>query len=49
MELRSTFQIVLFSDEPFVYGEKGLPRRKEVISAYTAKIRSVGPWMVNVD
>ncbi|KAJ7915475.1 hypothetical protein B0H13DRAFT_1999857 [Mycena leptocephala] len=42
-------EIILFStpDKPFVYGEKGLPRRKEAIGAYVAEIEAnVGPWSV---
>ncbi|KAJ7684482.1 hypothetical protein DFH06DRAFT_1155792 [Mycena polygramma] len=41
--------IVLFTspDKPFVYGEKGLPRRKEAIRAYVPEIEaSVGSWPV---
>ncbi|KAJ7163851.1 hypothetical protein C8R43DRAFT_946686 [Mycena crocata] len=35
----------LNNEKPFVYGEKGLPRRKEVIDAYVAEIEAyVGPW-----
>ena len=40
-------QIILFStvDKPIVYGEKGLPRRKETIDTYVAEIEAtVGPW-----
>ncbi|KAJ7228330.1 hypothetical protein GGX14DRAFT_384820 [Mycena pura] len=40
-------EIILFStvDKPIVYGEKGLPRRKETIDTYVAEIEAtVGPW-----
>ncbi|KAJ7507870.1 hypothetical protein B0H11DRAFT_1969067 [Mycena galericulata] len=41
-------EVILFScpEKPFVYGEKGLPRRKEVARAYLTEIEaSVGQWM----
>ncbi|KAJ7184448.1 hypothetical protein C8R46DRAFT_1185874 [Mycena filopes] len=40
-------EIILFStpEKPFVYGEKGLPRRKAAIQAYVPEIEaSVGAW-----
>ncbi|KAJ6525738.1 hypothetical protein B0H19DRAFT_590026 [Mycena capillaripes] len=43
-------EIILIStpDKPFVYGEKGFPRRKEAINSYIAEIKAtVGPWVVD--
>ncbi|KAJ7075857.1 hypothetical protein B0H15DRAFT_865510 [Mycena belliarum] len=40
-------ETILFTtpEKPFVYGEKGLPRRKEAIRAYIHEIEAyVGPW-----